>query len=170
MIIFSFFKRLLFTLILLLAFACDNSEADIKGKYAGNSLMAEQSSAAPATLVKRKLNTDTLRIHEILTMMRIWTSAEEFKAFWLRSGMEPVPEVNFQKERVIGIFIGNKPNAGYALRINKVTTKGDKILIEYHNILPEPNMDYPAMIVYPYELFIVESTANQAFFKAHNVQ
>ncbi|GEM_PF-3421556 len=166
MILHQLKRSLLLALFPLFLFSCNSNEPDVAGKKSSQTEVAEQRAAVSMALETRKLNADALRIEEILPMLRMWASSDEFAAFWLEYGAEPVPAIDFQKAVVVGIFLGSKPNLGYAVAIDGVSVVGDELLVAYRNILPDPKMDYPAMIVYPYELIVVESTAKQAFFRA----
>jgi hypothetical protein len=103
-------------------------------------------------------------VEELPPTMRLWSLQEEFHAFWSKYGSSPVPNIDFAQERVIGIFLGAKPNPGYTVKVQQVRIDADELLIEYRLGLPDAEMDYAAMIVFPHHLLVVKSTASKAQF------
>jgi len=67
---------------------------------------------------------------------------KELKAIYAKINMTrrpgvPVPKIDFEKETVYGIFLGEKSNAGYKIKFDKVVNFNDKTIIYYKVISPK---------------------------------
>jgi len=154
----------LFVAMLLAVSACNSGET---GKRSRDHAPIAAGSAQSA-LMGRQVDSAGLRLDELPAGMRVWSSEQSFRAFWSKYGATPAPRIDFRKERVVGIFLGYKPNPGYSVHIERVRVDGDTLVVEYRLGLPEPEMDYPAMIVFPHQLLVVKSSARKARFQALN--
>lgn len=65
----------------------------------------------------------------------------------------PLPEVDFGKQMVIGVFLGNRPNGCYGTRIDTISSDGKKITVRHTDSVPGPavlctlNIPSPAVLV-----------------------
>jgi hypothetical protein len=67
-----------------------------------------------------------------------------------------VPEVDFSKKMVIGIFAGGKPNPCYGTGILRVTHTGGKTVVVVRNTVPQPEIACPAVVAYPSHIVVVD--------------
>ncbi|MGA9854825.1 MAG: protease complex subunit PrcB family protein [Gammaproteobacteria bacterium] len=61
------------------------------------------------------------------------------KAFANQSGAPDKPVVDFSKDMVLAIFIGEQPTGGFRIRISKVDTSGADIEVTFDGIQPGQN-------------------------------
>ena len=59
-------------------------------------------------------------------------AAAEWKALWKdHAPTAKMPDVDFSKDMVVGIFLGSKPSEGYDVEIVGVRTEGKDLVVEY---------------------------------------
>ena len=59
-------------------------------------------------------------------------TAAEWKALWKEHApTAKMPDVDFSKDMVVGIFLGSKPSEGYDVEIVGVRTEGKDVVVEY---------------------------------------
>jgi hypothetical protein len=66
-----------------------------------------------------------------------------------------LPEVDFGKQMVIGVFLGNRANGCYATRIDTVSTDGKKISVRHTDSVPGPGVLCTLNVPSPAELVAV---------------
>jgi hypothetical protein len=76
-------------------------------------------------------------------------------ALWRAHSFGPRPEVDFSREMVVGVFLGTRPTAGYAVEIVGVRAKGENLTVEYHEAVPDRDAITAQMLVSPYHLIAV---------------
>jgi hypothetical protein len=103
---------------------------------------------------------DAIQAHE-----RVFTDSESWRAFWSPYG--EVPKVDFKTRHVAAVFLGVKPNPGYGVEINKITYNPRKKLTVIHvvELLPDPQMGYFAVIVYPADIVVFPAKPGKVHFK-----
>jgi hypothetical protein len=67
----------------------------------------------------------------------------------------PLPDVDFGKQMVIGVFLGNRANGCYATRIDTISTDGKKIAVRHTDSVPGPGVLCTLNIPSPAELVAV---------------
>jgi hypothetical protein len=72
------------------------------------------------------------------------------EADWSRFTEDAAPGVDFRKHTVVAVFAGEKPTAGYSVRITKVEKEGDTCVV--HHVVSGPPRDamVAQVITYPY--------------------
>lgn len=65
-----------------------------------------------------------------------------------------VPEVDFQKQMVIGAFLGTRPTGGFSVRITRVT-QNDKIVVCVAEQSPGPDDIVTMALTSPYHVVVV---------------
>jgi len=71
---------------------------------------------------------------------------------------EPAPPVDFTRNMVVGVFLGERPNAGHELRITDLKTLPDQFALEYEELLPQEGRMYAQIMVRPYALKVIPKT------------
>jgi hypothetical protein len=72
------------------------------------------------------------------------------EADWSRFTDDAAQGVDFNKHSVVAVFAGEKPTAGYSVRVTRVEKDGDACVV-YHTITAPPRDAMVAqMITYPY--------------------
>jgi hypothetical protein len=77
----------------------------------------------------------------------------------------PAPEVDFGDSMVLGIFDGTKPAAGFAIEIEDIQTKPDKIVVAYRETGPPAGVSAAAVITQPYHLRVIPKTGLPVIFE-----
>jgi hypothetical protein len=58
-------------------------------------------------------------------------TAAEWKTLWKEHApTEKMPAIDFTKQMVLGVFVGSKPTAGYAVEITGVRAEGKDLIVE----------------------------------------
>ncbi len=92
---------------------------------------------------------------------RVVANESEWQALWQEhSNMIPPgdpPEVDFETERVIAVFLGSKPNPGWGVNVTAVATHVDAAKTIAHAMIHEPDPDgiYPAVVAQPFHMVAV---------------
>ena len=83
-------------------------------------------------------------------------SAAEWKALWKEhSPTEKMPEIDFTKSMVVGIFLGSKPSAGYGVEIVNVRTQDAALVVEYVQTQPAKGTMAAQILTEPFHLVSV---------------
>lgn len=114
-----------------------------------HSLWTQAVAGAPTVLDQRSQS----RIHTARTIL-VDTPAS-WQALWQEhvGPQEKLPVVDFQKERVLGLFLGPRPSAGYGVVIEQIRTRDGYLEVHYREIHPPRDQfvaqvpSYPACLV-----------------------
>ena len=97
-----------------------------------------------------------------MPMQAVFRNAQDWKAFWDKAiapytpSLKVAPEINFSKEMVVSVFMGQEPLAGYQIRILSASTETDgaeKVLtIHYRNLDRFLGIFAPHFEVQPFHL------------------
>ena len=87
--------------------------------------------------------------------IRFARNASEWSALWNEhtAPMMPrpaPPSVDLQKEMVVCVALGERPTAGYAIKIDRAEREGQRLVIEAHEEKPAPDAIVPQVITHPY--------------------
>src|SRR5262245_9183813 len=63
----------------------------------------------------------------------------------------PCATVDLTRSTVIGVFLGTRSSAGYAVEITRVERDGDALVVTYRERTPGPNDMAAQMITMPYQ-------------------
>ncbi|MCX7877953.1 MAG: protease complex subunit PrcB family protein [Ignavibacteria bacterium] len=74
-----------------------------------------------------------------------------------------VPEVDFGKYIVIGVFMGAKPSGGHAITVKDVIRSSGNLTVYINEIYPGKNCGTTDAITYPFE--IIKVSVNESSFK-----
>jgi protease stability complex PrcB-like protein len=82
---------------------------------------------------------------------------DEWVAFWARHTRAQVqppsaPAVDFSREMVVGIFLGERATGGYEVEITKVERGGSELRIHYRSMSPEPRATVTQVRTEPYHV------------------
>lgn len=71
---------------------------------------------------------------------------------------DKVPAVDFTKEMVLGVYLGQKPNSAYHVEIKEIRKLPDSLDVLVENSGPQPGKMYLQVITHPYHLIKTEKT------------
>jgi hypothetical protein len=92
-------------------------------------------------------------------------TAAEWNALWKdHAPTEKMPSVDFAKNRVVGIFLGSKPSAGYDVEIVGVRTQEKDLIVEYVQKQPGRGTMAAQILTEPYHLVAVPTHAGTVRF------
>lgn len=76
---------------------------------------------------------------------------------------EDLPKIDFTKQRVVAVFLGQRNSGGYAIKIKNVTEKANKIYVEIEKISPKPGEGVTMAITNPYSVAKINSSKEVVF-------
>ena len=96
-------------------------------------------------------------------------SAEDWAAFWVthaadRIPAESVPMVDFTKDMVVGIVLGERPTAGYEVEIVSVAREGDRLVVRTREVRPAPDSVQAQVITVPFALATISRFGGEVAF------
>lgn len=92
-------------------------------------------------------------------------SAAEWKALWKEHApTEKLPEVDFTKNMVVGVFLGSKPSAGHSVEIVNVRTQENALIVEYVQTQPAKGTIAAQILTEPFHLVTVPAHAGTVSF------
>jgi hypothetical protein len=81
----------------------------------------------------------------------------------------PAPAVDFSREMVVGVFIGTRPTAGFAVDIVGYRDSGSDVTVLYRETVPSRDTIAAQVIVSPYHLVVIpRRTGTVSFEKLKN--
>ena len=116
---------------------------------------AAQSVPAPRTIDKGdQSNIDDRR--EVV----VRTAAEWQKLWQQHSPDRPMPSVDFSKEMVVGVFLGNRPTAGYGVAVVKTIDANGVLHVQYRESAPGRDAITAQMLTFPYHVVAISKSAS----------
>ena len=92
-------------------------------------------------------------------------TAAEWKALWKdHAPAAKMPEVDFSKDMVVGIFLGSKPSEGYDVEIVGVRMEGKDLIVEYAQKQPGRGTLAAQILTEPFHLVTVPRYAGTVRF------
>ena len=91
---------------------------------------------------------------------------ESLDEFWASYGANSQISLDFDLYVIAGVFLGAKPNPGYSVEITDIVRLKDSVKITYIEYLPDPELGYPDVEVYPYHLVYFESDSCEITFSS----
>ena len=92
-------------------------------------------------------------------------TAAEWKALWKEHApTEKMPEVDFTRNMVVGIFLGSKPSAGHDVTIVGVRAQDKELIVEYVQKQPARGTMAAQILTEPYHLVSVPQHAGTVRF------
>ena len=92
-------------------------------------------------------------------------SQSEWTALWrqhasLDSSSQQPPAIDFEKEIVIGLFLGDKPTGGYDVQISRVERNNDALTIYYQEKSPLPGAMVTQALTQPFHIVRIIGEVN----------
>jgi hypothetical protein len=88
------------------------------------------------------------------------SDAKDWEDLWGRLSREPVPELDFSRQQVAGVFLGPRPTGGFGVEIAPaVTALPTAVVVRYREISPLAGHTPPDGATAPYALRAIVRTA-----------
>ncbi len=110
------------------------------------------------------------RIEEPINM--VIKDIEKLDSLWnvvfkTRIPKPDLPEVNFEKEMVLAVFMGYIPTGGYSVSIENIYAKGCKVIVERKVVTPEPDELVTMDETQPFHIVKTKKTDKEIVFVKH---
>ena len=89
-----------------------------------------------------------------------WTSLWHAHA-WNR----PEPAIDFSREMVVGVFMGTRPTAGFAVEIVGYRDSGNGVVVQYRETVPPRDAITAQILVSPYHLVAIPRRTGMVTFE-----
>jgi hypothetical protein len=91
---------------------------------------------------------------------------EDLQGLWENlSTTDPMPNINFDDQMLIGIFMGEKPSSGFGVYIISITRESSNILVRYRETSPKPNEMTLAVLSQPFQLITTGKSSLPVIFE-----
>jgi hypothetical protein len=88
-----------------------------------------------------------------------WTALWRQHA-WVDSSSQQPPVIDFEKEIVVGLFLGDKPTGGYDVQISRVERNNDALTIYYQEKSPLPGAMVTQTLTQPFHIVRIIGEVN----------
>jgi hypothetical protein len=93
------------------------------------------------------------------------TSAEWTQVWKEHAPEREMPAVDFTQSMVVGVFLGSRPTAGYAVEIISIERDGSDLVVLYRERAPGPGMITAQVITMPHHLVKLDRVAGAVRFR-----
>ncbi len=77
----------------------------------------------------------------------------EWRELWkLHAGVQQMPQVDFTKSMVVGVFLGIRPTGGYGVEITGARRDGGALVVEYVEQRPRPDAILTQALTAPFHI------------------
>jgi hypothetical protein len=83
------------------------------------------------------------------------TDAEWTRLWRQHNPDRPKPAIDFNREMVVGVFMGSRPNAGFSTAIISATTGNGVLIVKYSETMPTPGLVSAQILTFPYHLVAI---------------
>jgi hypothetical protein len=91
---------------------------------------------------------------------------EEWKKIWQAHAPErPMPEVDFAKQMVVGVFLGYRSTGGFGATITGIERDGENLVVSWREDRPAPGAITTQVLTYPFHLVRTDRAAGRVSFK-----
>lgn len=78
---------------------------------------------------------------------------------------ENIPQIDFAKQRVVAVFLGQRNSGGHSIKVKEVNEKENKIHVMVDKMGPKPGENATMAITNPYSIVKINSTKEIVFNK-----
>ncbi len=78
----------------------------------------------------------------------------------------PQPAVDFSREIVVGVFLGLRPTAGYAVDVVGFYEMGDDVVVQYRETTPARDSIAAQVVVSPYHIVTIPKKSGKVTFSS----
>jgi len=97
------------------------------------------------------------------------TEAHAFVALWQGAHSESPPEVDFEYDGVVAVYMGEQPTGAHRIKIERVTHHDDALRVEVVLQTPSPDCMTTQVLTQPYQTVLVPQAAPRAVFSTRAV-
>lgn len=97
------------------------------------------------------------------------TQAESFSALWRATQPGDPPAVDFERDGVIAVFMGERATGGHVIRVDRVARRGEEMRVDVVLQTPGPECMATQALTQPYQMVLVPQSAPKASFAARTV-
>lgn len=103
------------------------------------------------------------------------TSEGDWRALWRehtanRHPAPAAPPIDFRRQMVVGVFLGQRPSGGYQVEIAEIKTLPDQIAVEYREVRPNPHAGVSLAVTQPFVLRAIEASSLPIHFHQLNAR
>ncbi|MBI4831280.1 MAG: protease complex subunit PrcB family protein [Candidatus Lindowbacteria bacterium] len=88
----------------------------------------------------------------------VFRKSAEWRDFWAKYSMGNSPKIDFAKFSALAIFLGQRPNTGYSVKILEAREYKQAVVVKAAEYLPAPGMMYAQLRVYPFYIVLIPKT------------
>jgi len=88
---------------------------------------------------------------------------ESLKQLYQSVNDEQIPRIDFTKERIVALFLGQKSSGGYSIKVKDVFEKGGKIYVSIQETAPKAGENATMAMTSPYTIIKINSTKEIVF-------
>jgi len=93
-------------------------------------------------------------------------SADEWATLWNQhAGERGRPSVDFAREMVVGVFLGSRPTAGFAIEVVGAREEGGALVVQYRETRPPPRSITAQILTSPYHIVTFPARAGAVRFE-----
>jgi hypothetical protein len=93
--------------------------------------------------------------------------ASEWEAIWAQhAATRERPVVDWEREMVVGLFMGQRPTGGFSTEIVGVEAQPETLIVRYRETQPAPGGMTAQVLTSPYHLVVVPAWAGEVAFEA----
>jgi hypothetical protein len=93
------------------------------------------------------------------------TQAQWTKLWKSHAWDRPLPKVDFAREMVVGVFMGSRPTAGFAVEIVRTRLQQGTLIVEYRETPPPADAMTAQILTAPYHLAAIPKFAGPVKFE-----
>lgn len=100
------------------------------------------------------------------TRQAVARTEAEFTALWRQHAPDrPAPTVNFSREMVVGVFLGSRPTAGFAVTIVGTREQNGALVVQYRETRPARGLVTAQVITSAYHIAALPARAGNVKFE-----
>ena len=93
-------------------------------------------------------------------------TAAAWNTLWRQHAPDrPQPKVDFSREMVVGVFMGSRPTAGFAVEIIGMRDEGGMLVVEYRETRPARGLVSAQVITSAYHIVALPTRAGDVTFE-----
>lgn len=90
----------------------------------------------------------------------------EWTALWKAHAFEKaLPKVDFAKRRVVAVFLGSRPSAGYGVEIIGAKAEGNGVVVEWSEVRPKPGLLLAQVLTSPAAIASIAKSGGDVTFR-----